>query len=438
YFSKGNRFIQLSNYRFTRYSSKENGGLYDDTGFEDNFTDKLYIPMNLLNASNTVRAHELSFENYFRVSKADSISKDEGVYLFGTAKLRDSKQIYSDSNADSIYYLPFTINEGSSIYDSLHYQTFSWNVGWQNYSPLHASRRVLASVFGGYEFNRFSQNNLENQIHTGLISMRLSTNPKKKLIADYSVQYYFLGYRSNNITMNISLGSRVDSLQETKLWFSGYYNLANPNYSYYLYSSDPLVTNLNKIRTINLGLNFSNDKLKNKISVNYSSLKNVVYLDSLYRVTQYTERTGLLKASVRQHLSLKKIHLSIQLLYQKVLGEDVFRVPEFVTFNSLYFESHLFKRATLMRMGVDFYYNTAYYGNGYLPMYRSFYLQNEKQIGNYPYIDVFITAQIKKARVYAKVSHVNSGLSGNTYYSSLHYPMADRMLRLGVDWTFWD
>ena len=146
----------------------------------------------------------------------------------------------------------------------------------------------------------------------------------------------------------------------------------------------------------------------------------------------------MLKASIKQHLGFRKFHLQVNLLYQKVLGEDVFRVPEFVAFSSLCFESYLFKKSALMKMGIDFYYNTAFYGNGYLPIYRSFYFQNDKQIGNYSYFDVFITTQIKKARVYAKVSHVNSGLMGNTYYASPNYPMQDRMLRLGVDWTFWD
>lgn len=441
YLSKDDRFIQLSNYRFSRFSSQENGGLVDDMDFEDDFTDKLYISTNLSNASNVVRTHQLVLENYLRLSKTDTLNDNSSNFLVGKVYLTDSKQIYKDSNIDSLYYTMFGFAEGESIQDSLHYQIVKAKVGWQNFNPIETSRMVLASFFGGYEFNDFYLNDFGKQLHTTIVSGRVGTNPTNSLIAgfDFKFRYNMLGDPTNKTNLNLKLGYKLDSLKETKIWFSGYYDLSSPNYRYYLNWPSLLVArDLAEIRTIDFGLNFSSEKMKNVISVNYISLSNAVYLDSLYQVKQNSGASNLFKVSIKQQFKVGKFHLLAKLLYQKVQGDDVFRVPEFVVFNSLYFESNLFKKATLMRVGMDFYYNTAYYANGYLPMYRSFYFQDEKQIGGYPYFDVFIMAQIKKARVYAKVSHVNSGLMGNTYYSSLHYPMADRMLRLGVDWTFWD
>ncbi len=73
-----------------------------------------------------------------------------------------------------------------------------------------------------------------------------------------------------------------------------------------------------------------------------------------------------------------------------------------------------------------------------MPMLRSFYIQDQELVGNYPYFDFYVAAKVKSARVFVKLSHINSGFSGTGYYAAPNYPMADRMLRLGVDWTFWN
>jgi len=438
YISDNKKFIQLSNYRFTRYSGKENGGILNDLDFENNRTSKQYISVQLEDASNVIREHEAEVFNYIKLGESDTASSNRYGYLLNKLLLLDVNQTYKDSDADSIYYSSVIPNAVYLMKDSVQNNLTQTSIGWQNFDPIHPKNQILVTVDLGYEIRNYFVNEFSKNLQSAFISGSLAANSGNRIIGELnvSVRNNLLGYPTNKVNINGLLGYKIDSLQGTKLWLSGFFDRSSPNYRNYLNWSS--AKNINEIETLGLGLNYKNDRLNNLTDLNFISLKNAVYFDSLFQVSQYEGSTGLLKARFRQNFRFKKLYFNTSLLYQKILGKDVFRVPELTVFSSLYFESFLFQKATLMRFGLDFYYNTAYYANGYFPMYRSFYIQDEKKIGNYPYFDIYIAAQIRMARVYVKISHMNSGFMGNTYYASPNYPIADRMLRLGVDWTFWN
>lgn len=114
------------------------------------------------------------------------------------------------------------------------------------------------------------------------------------------------------------------------------------------------------------------------------------------------------------------------------------RLPEFWLRHTFYFEGHLFKSNFLAQIGFDIRYNSPYYAGAYMPATGNFYLQNQKSLFNYPMIDLFISAQISKARIFFKVNFVNQGLFEKGYFSSPYYPMPDRSFRGGISWRFYD
>ena len=79
-------------------------------------------------------------------------------------------------------------------------------------------------------------------------------------------------------------------------------------------------------------------------------------------------------------------------MYQSVSkGETFFRVPEFVTRNSLYYTNYLFKnKPFLLQAGVTFKYFSKYYLNDYDPLLSEFILQNDEEFGGYPLFDIFV------------------------------------------------
>jgi hypothetical protein len=92
-----------------------------------------------------------------------------------------------------------------------------------------------------------------------------------------------------------------------------------------------------------------------------------------------------------------------------------------------------------MQVGVDGRFNTAYYAPSYNPALSVFYNQRDIEIGNYPYLDAYVTAKWKRMRIFLKYQHLNKGLFGNgQYFTVAGYPQNPGMFKLGISWGFYD
>jgi hypothetical protein len=96
----------------------------------------------------------------------------------------------------------------------------------------------------------------------------------------------------------------------------------------------------------------------------------------------------------------------------------------------------MFKKAMYLQTGFVFNYFTNYYANDYNPVIGEFFVQNRKEIGNYPNIDFFVNARIQRTRIYFKAEHFNSSLTGNNFYAAPNNPYRDFMIRFGIVWNF--
>jgi hypothetical protein len=116
----------------------------------------------------------------------------------------------------------------------------------------------------------------------------------------------------------------------------------------------------------------------------------------------------------------------------------VIRLPQFVTNHSLYYEDKWFSKVMDIQVGIDVSFYTLYYADAYMPALGLYYLQNGKEIGNYPFVDFFFNMKVKHANIFFKSEHVNSGLMGAIYYLAPHIPAPDRSIKVGIRWMFYD
>jgi hypothetical protein len=72
--------------------------------------------------------------------------------------------------------------------------------------------------------------------------------------------------------------------------------------------------------------------------------------------------------------------------------------------NTVYFTISL--KALFLQTGVTFNYFTNYFANDYNPVIGEFFVQNNKQIGNFPNLDFFVNAKIQRTRIYIKAEHL--------------------------------
>ena len=162
------------------------------------------------------------------------------------------------------------------------------------------------------------------------------------------------------------------------------------------------------------------------------------YFDTDSKPQQANETINYLKIKANKAITVGKFTLDNTIMYQKVAkGDSLFRVPELVTRNTLYYADNWFKGNPLfVNIGVTFKYFTAYYANGYNPVLAEFNLQNDVKIGNYPTVDVFFNAQVRRTRLYLKVDNATSSFLERNYFSAPNYPYRDFTVRFGLVWNW--
>ena len=229
-----------------------------------------------------------------------------------------------------------------------------------------------------------------------------------------------------------------------------------PNFNYLHQQSDYLNFNwqndgtFENIRTKNIGFSYDSQKL-GLLDVQFSTVDNYAYFAStasqeqidngqetaFVRPFQESGSVTHLRAKYSKEFKWRKWALANTLLYQNV-GQDsqVLNLPQFLTRNSLYFSSDLFKKAMFLQTGITFQYFTAYAMDAYHPLLGELYIQNNEEFGGYPLMDVFINAKVRQTRIYLKAEHLNSLFSEPNYYSAPNYPYRDFVIRFGLVWNF--
>ena len=111
-------------------------------------------------------------------------------------------------------------------------------------------------------------------------------------------------------------------------------------------------------------------------------------------------------------------------------------VPEWITRNTIMFSSSVFNNSLFLQTGFTFNYFTKFYADYYNPLVSEFVTQNFKEIGEFPRVDFFFNAKIQQTRVFLKVEHLNSSMTGYDYYSDPFTPYRDLSVRFGLVWNF--
>ncbi len=182
---------------------------------------------------------------------------------------------------------------------------------------------------------------------------------------------------------------------------------------------------------------FKSPKQNLELGANYSLINNFIYNDTLGMPAQTSEELLILSLFADKDFIYRNFHFRTRLLYQKASNDAYIHLPEFSAFVSAYYK-FIWSKVLFTQLGIDARYNTLYYGDAYDPSTGLFYLQNEKIIGNYPYIDVYASLRLKRTRLFFKMMNVGTSFLHGEYFATPDYPMYRMTFRMGVAWAFYD
>lgn len=152
---------------------------------------------------------------------------------------------------------------------------------------------------------------------------------------------------------------------------------------------------------------------------------------------QYANTINYLSATVNKEVTFRKFGLDATVLYQKVdQSNAVLNLPEITLRSTIYYKNKFFKSNLQLQTGFTVNYFTSFYANEFNPVVSEFFVQTNRQIGNFPMVDFFVNGRIRQTRIFFKAEHFNSTMTGNTFYTTPTSPYRDFVIRFGIAWNF--
>ena len=430
------------------FENKENGGLNDESilNFESEdplFNERSKLSVKFEDATNYFSSKRYFLDHQFLLTKKkDSVNnkfslghKFEYETLSSSYVQNVASSFYGDitpglNNVDDKAEIKTTLNE---FYTDLSSNFFGKiKVIYTNYNYSYKSNSLSNEQVG---FNQ-NENAISFKLNKNLFNHSLKATVTKNLFGDR------LG---NLINLNIS------SSAENNLKYSLGLNIISkhPGFYYELYKSGYSDINwendIKQTQIKNIFLDLQSNLIGN-LNLDFRLIDNYTYFSLISEektlipaVNQNSSTIDYLKIKWNKEFKFGKFALDNSLVYQNVAQDGNFlNVPEFLSRNTIYYSNTVLKGALFFQTGLSVKYFSKYYSNEYNPLISSFHVQNDKKIGGFPMIDIFVNAKIKQTRLFLKAEHFNSTFSGNNFYSSPSYPYRDFVIRFGLVWNFFN
>ena len=438
----GEKYKLFAFYEFEKFKLNENGGIQND----EYITDSLYKPDNL--NVNLMYAKNLSvFRNgYFHqiislIGKTDSIDSLHSKYksfleLHHGGRYQWFKKIYDDK--PSSFYNDIYI-DSLTTHDSLQSERITQDLSLVLTDNNSLKIGILAGALYDQEnFYYFSYDTLFNSFGWQ-VSLYKTNSEKYK--ASLTYESWVSGYLQNNSRISGNLNYSLLLKNDTILiGLDGFFKKKNAEF----YENNLKINNFNWNHDFSQAQYskasfFINDKKhKSQLRITINTAKNFIFYDQVGLPMQREHTIQIVSAEVMKNFTFRNIHFNNRALFQQSSNDRIIPLPSFVGVHSLYYQFLVFKKVLKVQTGVEVYFFTKYFAPKFIPSTGQYALQHERKTGDYPFTDVFINLNLKRACLFFKLEHANYTLSPENYFYAPHYPVAPRAFKFGVSWNFYD
>ncbi|MBQ2239973.1 MAG: putative porin [Alistipes sp.] len=475
----GKRYSVHAAYMNNMVDTRENGGVVGEWAIADTvFEMPSGVPMRLASseAHNNYRNHSVFVKQAYaipfeRVTEYDfSIADLSAMYIGHQFEYSSWSKVYTDKKGtysnergnyneetgkweelkDQEYYEDWFINPETTR-DSISERLISNKIfvqvqPWDRYG-------AVSTIDGGvgFDIHTYSYMRLKDYVRGNMTRDKRTSwyiygaaSGMIKRYADWraDVKYHPSGYRGGDLSVGAEITLRA-FIREHPLILTGRFRqeLRSPSYWHENLFSNHYVwfNSFGKESETRFEVSFSVPDIALELGAWQGVVKNMIYYGNDSRVAQNPGIVSLTSLYARKDFRIAGFHLDHRALVQITSDEHVLPVPTFSAYLSYYYEFWVKRDVLRVQVGLDGRFNTAYYAPGYNPALSAFYNQREVKIGNYPYIDAFISAKWKRMRILLKVQHLNMNLFGNgEYFQVARYPLNPRMFKLGISWSFYD
>ena len=432
--SSYNILIGLKHHRIYQ---QQNGGLSNDSLFINSLdfsTNRKVLNINMDHAYSSEKFWRAFINQQWTFKKqSDSTFKSSIKKLFFNTSIERKSRTYFDSlNADLFLY---NYNNSFSSNDTLSLDILSNKL---NYCIKSVKDSVISSYSLGWNSQVIAQKNhlidtLLNNQSTEFNYSKINQKSTLKLYADF----FLFGYKKNNYSLNLFFKRKIFNNKVFK--FSANMKKYKPVFEINTFQSNHHMWDNNQFNDVlfwNITGLLSHRTFN--LKTEYHSISRPIYFKRFDIPQQYDSAAQVIKTSISHNFSNNKLNIFSEITYQYQGGPKIFQLPNWI--GQLKFNYILINKKSNLKIeaGCNLRAFSSYYLPVYLPEINQFSISNEFLQQNYAMVDLIIKATIKDVTVFGMVTHLNSGLMGYNYFSSLHYPSPDRYIKFGLKWSFLD
>ncbi len=419
---------------YNTISARENGGLASDSLYLDEaFNNEKVYPVRLSDAQieqwnislNLEQVYDLRtenpFSNYSYLKLSSNYESQEELYTDGDPDFQANVEGVEVDN-----YYP-SISDNNQTHDSIGFQTFGHHLSW-NYG---IKALLDARLSYGFQWDNFTTGIIrENQdrqrfeLDLDVLKSLLKFNLKSEQsnlfdsgrtswsLASQIVKDFELGYKSQSLYPELFMRSYIGN---HLYWINDFSN--QKVQTFYSFIKD--------------------DKRKFKFQVDYLLLDDWIFYNSEARPEQISDRQELVQVSLRKAVSVKKWNANLRLVWQKT-DSEILRIPEWLTRVQLYYQDIIFGKNEF-QLGAQVNYFSKFNAPSYMAATSVFYLGEDKEVGDYPMVDIFFNIRVKSLKAFLKFENIN-GLFGERedMFVAPHYTLPEPRFKFGLTWNFYD
>lgn len=383
-----------------------------------------------------------------------------------TVKFDNYRRIYEAYQTPADYYLNEYYDAGRLTGDSIYDQTKHWHMkntfAIAMLEGFNKWAKAGLKAFASYDLRHYELPTMEGGFekyneHVLSVGGQLSKQEGKTLHYNAVAEIGLTGVDAGTLAIDGNVDVNIPFLGDTlQVRGDAFFHRETPSFYYRNYHARHLWWENDLDKTIHTRImgTLSFPKTRTKLRVAVDEIKNYTYFSQSYNITEKGLRTGvmvtpmqesgginLLTAQLEQNFRLGILNWENQFTYQHSSKESVLPVPAFNAYTNLYIKFKVVKVLNV-DLGADMRYFTSYEAPDYSPYMGQYTVQgngeNNVKIGNYPIVNVYANVHIKHTRFFVMMSHINAGQGDKNYFFAPHYPMNERVFRIGVSWNFFN
>ncbi len=383
-----------------------------------------------------------------------------------TVKFDNYRRIYEAYQTPADYYLQEYYDAGRLTGDSIYDQTKHWHMkntfAIAMLEGFNKWAKAGLKAFASYDLRHYELPTKEGGLekyneHVLSVGGQLSKQEGKTLHYNAIAEIGLTGVDAGTLAIDGNVDVNIPFLGDTlQVRGDAFFHRETPSFYYRNYHARHLWWENDLDKTIHTRImgTLSFPKTRTKLRVAVDEIKNYTYFSQSYDITEEGLRTGvmvtpmqesgginLLTAQLEQNFRLGILNWENQFTYQHSSKESVLPVPAFNAYTNFYIKFKVVKVLNV-DLGADMRYFTSYEAPDYSPYMGQYTVQgngeNNVKIGNYPIVNVYANVHIKHTRFFVMMSHINAGQGDKNYFFAPHYPMNERVFRIGVSWNFFN